>query len=89
MAKVDRFVEIKAKIKAIRDKGLLDYGYAKTICKAVNDNLKEGEKKVSEGRVRRVAGGYEYDERIVDIILKMAKNNKVAKQLKEADDILS
>jgi len=89
MAKIDRFVDIKAKVKSIRDAGLLDSGYAKTIAGNINARLKEGEKTVTDGRVRRVAGGYEYDERVVDEILKMAKGNKVASQMKEADDILS
>lgn len=81
--------ELANKLKAIKAKKMYPYSYAKKVQKIYNESLQEGEKPITADKVHQVAGAFSYDERIVDILLKLALNNKIKSQNELADDILS
>lgn len=76
-------------LREIKDAKLYPYGYAKTIRDEYNSTLKEGEKEITDHKVRQVAGGFLYVERIVDLLLALAKDNKIKQQEDLAKEILS
>jgi len=81
--------ELAAKLLAIKAKKMYPYGYAKKVQEIYNANLEEGEKTISADKVHQVAGAFMYNEKIVDILLKLANDNKIKNQNELADKILS
>lgn len=80
---------IKENMRKIKDEGLLPKGYGNIVKEMVNNNLKPGQKAVTISTINQVAGGYYYNEAVVDALLQLAKENKIANQLALSKEILS
>lgn len=78
-ATIARQNKLKALIREVKEKGLLDYKFADTIAKQLG---------VNKAEVYKVSAGNSVNPAIVDAILKMAESNKLEQQIAKAKQIL-
>jgi len=77
------------RIKEMKDRGMFPSGYGKLVLERANKILEErGLKTLSINRISKIVGGVAYNEVVIDILIDIAKEGKLEKQLRETEQLL-